>query len=84
MIPKKTREFEWMKTGEFYVLYDPKTNENFNLDPIAFIVWLQCDGKTKVDEIVDLLSVESNKDIIQAAVMGIIDRLVQYGLLKKN
>lgn len=84
MIPKRTREFEWTKTGEFYVLYDPKTNENFNLDPIAFIVWLQCDGKTKVDEIVDLLSVENNKDIIQAAVIGIIERLMQQGLLKRN
>lgn len=72
-----------MRTGDFYVLYDPITNESFNLDPIAFIVWLQCDGKTPIDEIVDLLSVENNKDIIKAAVSGIIDRLAENGIIKK-
>jgi len=72
-----------MRAGDFYVLYDPMTNESFNLDPIAFIVWLQCDGKTPVDEIVDLLSVENNKDIIKAAVSGIIDRLAENGIIKK-
>jgi len=72
-----------MRAGEFYVLYDPVTNESFNLDPIAFIVWLQCDGKTHIDEIVELLSVENNKDIIKAAVAGIIDRLAENGIIKK-
>jgi hypothetical protein len=81
--PKKTKEYQWMRAGDFYVLYDPMTNESFNLDPIAFIVWLQCDGKTPVDEIVDLLSVENNKDIIKAAVSGIIDRLAENGIIKK-
>jgi len=81
--PKKTKEYQWMRTGDFYVLYDPITNESFNLDPIAFIVWLQCDGKTPIDEIVDLLSVENNKDIIKAAVSGIIDRLAENGIIKK-
>jgi hypothetical protein len=81
--PKKTKEYQWMRAGDFYVLYDPITNESFNLDPIAFIVWLQCDGKTAVDEIVDLLSVENNKDIIKAAVSGIIDRLAENGIIKK-
>ncbi|MEM5777902.1 MAG: PqqD family protein [Candidatus Aenigmatarchaeota archaeon] len=83
MFPKKIKEYEWMRAGEFYVLYDPITNESFNLDPIAFIVWLQCDGKTHIDEIVDLLSVENNKDIIKAAVSGIIDRLAENGIIKK-
>ncbi|MBU5688346.1 MAG: PqqD family protein [Candidatus Aenigmarchaeota archaeon] len=83
MFPKKTKEYEWMRAGDFYVLYDPVTNESFNLDPIAFIVWLQCDGKTHIDEIVDLLSVENNKDIIKAAVSGIIDRLAENGIIKK-
>jgi hypothetical protein len=81
--PKKTKEYQWMRAGDFYVLYDPITNESFNLDPIAFIVWLQCDGKTPLDEIVDLLSVENNKDIIKAAVSGIIDRLAENGIIKK-
>lgn len=84
MIPKKTKEFNWMRSEDFYILYDPETNENFNLDPISFIVWFQCDGKTNIDDIVDLLSVEDNKDIVKAAVTGIIDKLVEYGLIKKN
>lgn len=82
MIPKKTREFEWMRAGDFYILYDSVTNENFNLDPIAFIVWLQCDGKTSVDEIANLLSVEDNKDVVKAAVTGIIERLKESGLIE--
>ncbi|MFH8081006.1 MAG: PqqD family protein [Candidatus Aenigmatarchaeota archaeon] len=83
MYPKKTKEYNWTRVGDFYVLYDPVTNESFNLDPIAFIVWLQCDGKTPVDEIADLLSTEDNKDIVKAAVNGIIDRLAENGIIKK-
>lgn len=83
MFPKKTKEYQWTRVGDFYVLYDPITNESFNLDPIAFIVWLQCDGKTPIDEIADLLSVEDNKDIVKATVKGIIDRLAENGIIKK-
>ena len=82
MFPKKTKNFEWVRAGEFYVLFDPITNENYNLDPMSFIIWLQCDGKTSVDEIVNLLSVENNQDIIKASVSGIIERLKQNGILK--
>lgn len=82
MFPKKTKNFDWVRAGDAYVLFDPVTNENYNLDPMSFIIWLQCDGKTSVEEIVNLLSVENNQDIVKAAVSGILERLKQNGIIK--
>lgn len=80
--PMKTREMPWSKVGEVYLLVDEDTKKTHSLDPISFLVWIQCDGKTDVDQIVDVFSVNGNRDIIKAAIMGILDKLDKSGLIK--
>jgi len=80
--PAKTRELTWSKQGELYVLLDQDTKKTFSIDPIAFLVWIQCDGKTNIDKIVDVFSVNGNRDIVKAAVEGILDKLQTNGLIK--
>lgn len=79
--PKKTKEFEWSKVGNIYVLSDPETKENTQIDSISFLVWIQCDGKTSVDDIVDVFSVDGNRDIVKAAINGIIEKLQKKSLI---
>ena len=81
-VPARTKEFTWEKTGEAYVLLDKETNKNFNLDPISFLVWIQCDGKTDLETIVDVFSVNGNRDIVKAAIKGILDKMEGIGLVK--
>jgi len=80
--PAKTKELTWSKSGDLYVLVDNETSKSYSLDPISFLVWLQCDGKTKIDRIVDVFSVNGNRDIIKAAITGILDKLTNNGLIK--
>jgi len=81
-VPARTKELTWEKTGESYVLLDKETNKNFNLDPISFLVWIQCDGKTDLETIVDVFSVNGNRDIVKAAIKGIIEKMEGIGLVK--
>lgn len=80
--PAKTKELEWNKAGELYILLDKDTNKTYNLDPIAFLVWVQCDGKTNLEQITDVFSVNGNRDIIKAAISGILEKLESSGLIK--
>lgn len=80
--PDKVKEMNWTKSGDIYVLVDKDTEKSFSIDPIAFLVWLQCDGKTAVDHIVDVFSVDGNRDIVKAAIKGILEKLTENGLLK--
>jgi hypothetical protein len=80
--PAKTKELSWEKSGEVYVLMDKESNKTFNLDPISFLVWIQCDGKTDLENIVDIFSVNGNRDIIKAAIKGILEKLESTGLVK--
>ena len=80
-IPKKTKEMTWTRIGEAYVLLDSDTKENVTIDPIAFMVWVQCDGKTKLENMTDVFSVDGNRDIVQAAIKGILSKLEQSGLI---
>jgi hypothetical protein len=80
--PVKSKELPWSRSGEAYVLADSQTNKNYPLDPISFLVWVQCDGKTKLDSIVDIFTVNGNRDIVKAAVSGILDKLANNGLIK--
>jgi hypothetical protein len=79
--PLKTESIEWNKTGNAYVLRD-SAGRNLQIDPISFLVWIQCDGKTSVDNIVDVFSVGGNRDIIEAAVKGVLEKLTASELLK--
>jgi len=80
--PDKTKEMNWTKSGELYVLIDKNTEKTFSIDPIAFLVWMTCDGKTPVDHIVDVFAVDGNRDIVKAAIKGILEKLTESGLLK--
>lgn len=82
--PKKTKEMGWSKLGNTYVLVDPETKKSHTIDPIAFLVWLQCDGKTSVEEMTDVFSVNGNRDIVKAAINGILEKLKNDGLIKFN
>ena len=80
-LPKKTKEMAWTRVGNAYVLVDPGTKENVTIDPIAFMVWVQCDGKTDLESMTDVFSVDGNRDIVQAALKGIIGKLEESGLV---
>jgi len=80
--PKKIKEMKWSKEGNVYILIDPDTNKTFDIDPISFLVWVQCDGETSIEEITDIFSVNGNRDIVKAAILGIIDKLVKTGLIE--
>jgi len=80
--PAKVKELQWNKAGEMYVLADKDTTKNYSLDPISFLVWIQCDGKTNLEQIVDVFSVDGNRDIVKAAISGILEKLQGNGLIK--
>ena len=82
MKPKKVKEMEWTKIGDVYLLVDKETNKTFTLDPISFLVWVQCDGKTSLEEIVDIFSVNGNRDIVKAAIQEILEKLERNGLIE--
>lgn len=72
---------QWTKTGNFYLLID-RDQKSYTLDPISFLVWIQCDGKTDIEEIVDVFSVNGNRDIVKAAIMGILEKLENLKLIE--
>jgi len=80
--PVKTKEMQWNKVGNLYLLMDKEKEKTYSLDPIAFLVWVQCDGKTDLEQIVDVFSVDGNRDIIKAAISGILEKLKSSGLIK--
>jgi hypothetical protein len=80
--PIKTKELQWSKAGEFYLLLDKDTGKTYTLDPISFLVWIQCDGKTDLEKIVDIFSVNGNRDIVKTAICSILEKLESSGLIK--
>lgn len=80
--PKKTKEMKWSKFGNVYILVDPDSKKTYNIDPISFLVWIQCDGKTSVEQMTDVFSVNGNRDIVKAAIKGILDKLNKLGLVE--
>jgi len=80
--PIKTKEMPWSRVGETYLLVDEQIKKTHSLDPISFLVWVQCDGKTELEQIVDVFSVNGNRDIIKAALTGVLKKLEDSGLVK--
>jgi hypothetical protein len=80
--PVKIKDLQWTKSGELYILLDKDTNKSYTIDPIAFLVWIQCDGKTNLEQIVDVFSVNGNRDIVKAAINGILQKLETNGLVR--
>ena len=79
--PKQKKEFTWAKQGNSYLMTDPETKQMTPIDTISFLVWIQCDGKTSVNDIVDVFSVDENTDIIKASVNGILEKLEKKELI---
>jgi len=79
--PIKTKEMTWSKLENNYTLIDPGTKKTYNIDSISFLVWVQCDGKTSIDQMTDVFSVDGNRDIVKAAIKGIIDKLNESELI---
>ena len=79
--PLKTRDLQWSREGDAYVLVDNALGKSFRIDPVSFLVWVQCDGKTSVEEIIDVFTVDGNRDIIKAAVTGVLEKLTTGGLI---
>ncbi|MEM0481060.1 MAG: PqqD family protein [Candidatus Aenigmatarchaeota archaeon] len=82
MKPKKTKELEWQQIGDIYILTDKETNKTYTLDAISFLVWLQCDGNTDIETIVDVFSVNGNRDIVKSAIMNILKNLQELKLIE--
>lgn len=80
--PKRVKEMTWSKLGNVYILVDPDTKKTYQIDPISFLVWIQCDGKTSLEQITDVFSVNGNRDIVKAAIQGILDKLNKSGLIE--
>ncbi len=79
--PKKTKEMNWTKLGNMYVISDTETKKTHNIDAVSFLVWIQCDGKTSLEDIVDVFSVDGNRDIVKAAISGILEKLEEKNLI---
>jgi hypothetical protein len=80
--PKRTKELEWTRAGDFYILIDKEKKKTYSLDAIAFMIWIQCDGKTSIEEMTDVFSVNGNRDIVKAAITGILEKLKNSGLIE--
>jgi hypothetical protein len=73
---------EWQRVGDFYILFDKEDNKKYTLDPISFLVWVQCDGKAALEQIVDVFSINGNRDIVRGAILAILKKLTDSGLIK--
>lgn len=81
MRPQKVKELEWQQIGNLYILTDKKTNKTYTLDAISFLVWMQCDGQTDLEDLVDLFSINGNRDIVRAAILNILENLRNLELI---
>jgi hypothetical protein len=79
--PKRTKELNWQQIGDIYILTDKENNKTYTLDSISFLVWLQCDGNTDIESIVDVFSVNGNRDIVRNAIMNILKNLENLNLI---
>jgi hypothetical protein len=65
------------------VVYDSSSNALHHLNPVATIVWQQCDGEQTVDAIVERLVRESTEqpEVVRRHVCELIDQLASVSLL---
>lgn len=70
--------------GEFIVAVDEE--KAYALAPVVYYVWNKCDGETSIGAIVeDLMEYveDMDEDTVYNAVVDIVDRLYEAGLLEK-
>jgi len=82
MKPRKTKELEWQQLGNIYLLIDKQNNKTYSLDAISFLIWMQCDGKTDLEDLVDLFAINGNRDIVRNAVLNILENLRNLNLIE--
>ncbi len=82
MKPVKTKNLEWQPLGNVYLLFDKESKKSYTLDPISFLVWLQCDGTNTVEDLVDLFATNGNRDIVKNAIENILKELKEKNLIK--
>lgn len=75
-------DLPWKKIGQRYVISDPVTKKSYLLDSVSWLIWIQCDGQANFEQIVDVFSVNGNRDIVRSAILGILERLTNSGLVK--
>ena len=82
MKPVKTKNLEWQPLGNVYLLFDKESKKSYTLDPISFLVWLQCDGTNTIEDLVDLFATNGNRDIVKNAIENILKELKEKNLIK--
>lgn len=80
--PKQTENVAWEKAEETYVMVHPKTKQSLQIEPLAFMIWAQCDGRTSIEDIIDVFAVGGNKEVVKASINGILKRLEDAKLIK--
>ena len=80
--PLKTKDFTWKKSEKGYAMVDKESGQSVNLDPVSFLVWIQCDGKTSITEIIDVFSVGGNRDVIEGTIKGVLEKMTASGMIE--
>jgi Coenzyme PQQ synthesis protein D (PqqD) len=63
------------------LIYDPERNKAFCLNQRTAFVWLHCDGKTTVAEMVELLAADWNRRLDEQLIRVTLGALAKDGLL---
>lgn len=71
------------QVGDEFLVYDLKTNKAHCLNPIAAEVWMLCDGKTTVAEIVRKVG-ETKSSVDEAVIELALSRLQEAGLIDQD
>lgn len=74
-----------VERGEFIVAVDEE--KAYALAPIVYYIWSRCDGETSigiiVEELMEHVEEGVSEDTVYDAVIDIVDRLTEVGLLER-
>lgn len=66
MVFEKIKNIPWRQIDTSVVILSPKTGKVHELDPVASFIWLNTDGKTTLNECVQMLCSEFSVDELTA------------------
>jgi DNA-binding transcriptional ArsR family regulator len=72
------------QVGDEFLVYDLKTNKAHCLNRVAAEVWMLCDGKTTVAEIVRKVGETANFSVDEAVIDLALSRLQKAGLIEQD
>jgi DNA-binding transcriptional ArsR family regulator len=72
------------QVGDEFLVYDLKTNKAHCLNRIAAEVWMLCDGKTTVAEIVRKVGETAKSSVDEAVIELALSRLQKAGLVEQD